>query len=214
MESEPAAPLVTTENSLDSEEGLVGMPLVTADEAMATDEMGAEPALAVGDLRPNGPSEPPSLFHFVPFEPTAGVAAADFAQWSEWLAERFLGDPEEARQAELDELLSAAHIVDLTPAFINQVDGLDMADPDHVSRAGELTLSWFLAQEKYKQVVIDRNVDDMSSATIGARVTALKAWVRWWQRTLENETVERYRSRVDELTARLEAMRKERRGQL
>ncbi|GEM_PF-3305657 len=214
VEVEQAAPMVTTENSLDSEQGLKGLPLLTAHEPVAADATAAEPGTGAGDLRPNGASEAPSQFHFVPFEATAGVLAADFARWSEWLAERFLGDPDEARQAELDELLASAHIVDLTPAYINQVDGLDMADPDHVARAGELTLSWFMAQEKYKQVVVDRNVDDMRSATIIGRVTALKAWVRWWQRTLENETVERYRSRVDELTARLEAMRKERRGQL
>lgn len=214
VEIEPVAPMVTTENSLDSEQGLKGLPLLAADEAMASDDTAAAPGMVAGDLRPNSSSEAPSLFHFVPFEAPAGVVAADFARWSEWLAERFLGNPDEARQTELDELIASAHIVDLTPAYINQVDGLDMADPDHVARAGELTLAWFMAQEKYKQVVIDRNVDDMQSATIIGRVTSLKAWVRWWQRTLENETVERYRSRVDELTARLRALRKERRGEL
>ena len=211
---EQPAPAVTTENSLDSEQGLKGLHLLAADEQDGAGKTAAEPMTAPGDMLPNSSPEPASLFHFVPFGAPAGVAVADFAQWSEWLQERFLGDPVQARQDQLDELLSAGHIVDLTPGYINLIDGLDMADPDHVARAGELTLDWFLAQEKYKQVVIDRQVDDMGTAAVSGRVTSLKAWVRWWQRTLENETVERYRSRVDELTARLEAMRKERRGQL
>ncbi|MFT7464493.1 MAG: hypothetical protein ACI9EF_002849 [Pseudohongiellaceae bacterium] len=204
----PVMPIQPAESSLDSAAGLAGLPLTPTDEM---GEVAAEPEVMAGDAVANGPDEPASLFHFVPFEAPGALDPAVFARWSAALHERFLGDPDEARQAELQKHLEGAHIVDLTPAYINLVDGLDMANPDHVARAGELTLEWFLTQEKYKQSSMDRNVEDMRSVTVGSRVTALKAWVRWWQRTLSNETVERYRSRVDVLTAKLEAMRKERR---
>lgn len=210
--AEPPEPLSpsSVEGSLDAGDGLQGWPVVNPE---ARGDAASEARVVAGDTLPNGPDEPASLFHFVPFEATGLVDPADFANWSEWLSERFLGDPDEARQEQLEALLSEAHIIDLTPVYINLVDGLDMADPDHVARAGELSLQWFLAQEKYKQMAINRELDDMRPMTVSSRMTALKAWVRWWQRTLLNETVERYRSRVDELTAKLEKMRKERRGQ-
>lgn len=204
------APAVGAEGSLDSQEGLELLPLVAGNDSTDPQENGTP---IPGDLKPNATDEPVSLFHFVPFVATAAVAQAEFDLWQKWLDERYLGDPDDDRKQDIDTLLKPAHIVDLTPAYINLIDGLDMADPDDVARAGEITVAWYLAQEKYKQIAIDRGTGDMKAATIAGRTMALKSWVRWWQRTLENETVERYRTRVDELMRRLDKLRRERRGE-
>jgi len=196
--------------SLDSQQGLDAFPLVAGDEATVSQE---DAGPIPGDLLPRAADEPDSLIRFVPFGAPAGVDPDAFKIWSRWLNERYLGDPDEVRKDELEGLLKQAHIVYLTPAYVNLIDGLDMADPGDVVLAGEVTIDWYLAQEKYKQIAIDRGPDNMRQATITGRVTALKAWVRWWQRTLANETVERYRTRVDALTRMLKKLRKERRGE-
>ncbi|MGQ0551834.1 MAG: hypothetical protein ACT4PU_01275 [Planctomycetota bacterium] len=65
-------------------------------------------------------------FELVP--PVPGTSAEDFALWSQLVRECYIESPTPRRRKELKAQLAAIDVVDLIPAYINALHGLDMSD--------------------------------------------------------------------------------------
>lgn len=188
------------------------------DEPLPEGAEPSDPTPAVEEALPAGPqpgdllpSPSPSVVRFVPFGPNEGTSLEDFASFQAMLHELYHEDLTPEREAALRQALTAWHVVDLTPAWINQVDGLDLSDPADVVRARAITNDWYVAQERYKKVALNGDPAELSERVVNSRVTVLRAWVRFWARELQKGTVERYRDRVDTLLRKMERLRAERR---
>ncbi len=145
---------------------------------------------------------------FPAFGPAPGSTSEQFGGWAGVIEEFFLGSLTEERRLELEQQLRDIPIVDATPAFINALRGLDMANPEHIVQAGALTKYWYEAQIRYKQIVLDGNPAALLPGHVRNRMLVVDGWVRMWKRTLEQPGgVARFNARVSKLIADRKAAR-------
>lgn len=138
-----------------------------------------------------------------PAAPAPGTNAEQLALWTGWVRERFL-DPElrPERRSELDASLRSVHVLELTPAFLNNLDGLDMAAADDVERGTALVDWWYREQGGLTTVYLDVSGAELSAVAAGNRILSAESWARWWDRKAKStDAFERLRLRVDELLA-------------
>lgn len=155
------------------------------------------------------PAVPPAqLIALEPAGPAPDTSAEQLAQWSGWVRERFLdAELSSERREELDGLLREVHVLDLTPAFLNTLNGLDMAAADDVARGTALVDWWYREQGGLTTVFLDVSGGELSARAASNRVLAAQSWSRWWTRkTTSKDSFERLRRRVDELLAELAAL--------
>lgn len=176
----------------------------------------ANPSAFGGHVKPTEIVAPDSLpdaegegiLRFELLEPSPECSPERFAKWSALIQERFLGDPSPDRLIELDTLVSEIPVIDAMPAFINSLHGLDMADPDDIVRAAAIAEYWYIAQVRYKQVVLNGNPAAVLPLHVRNRMIVVDAWIRLWKRTVAREGgVARLRAQVAKLIADRKASR-------
>ncbi len=140
------------------------------------------PAPATIDL---GPREP--VLDFEPLPPTPGISAEQADEWASLVHAYFIEDPPPRQALAMKDTLDAIDIVDVTPQFINVLDGLDMSADIDIRNAWKLVRYWH-----------DREGEKMHfafSATTGAeatqkdvdnRVIAIEGWRQKWKLKLDD----------------------------
>jgi len=161
-------------------DALTALTSPTAQAPAATDVAQAPPAAEQGKVDPDEPLD--TLIMFDPFGPIEGATEQDLEDWTVMLKELYIEDGGatgrtrkrlRAQAAELD-------IIELTPAFLNAIIGVDLKETESILGVFTMVKDW---QERVGFVptfFFDGDVNATEIIDQNKRVKVVDLWHGWW----------------------------------
>jgi len=183
-----SAPAESTDDSAGSDDGGTGAldaltaltnPTAQAPEAAAPVDQ-APAAVTEGKVDPDEPLD--TLIMFEPFGPIEGASQQDLEDWTVMLKELYIEDGGatgrtrkrlRAQAAEVD-------IIQLTPAFLNAIIGVDLKETESILGVFTMVKDW---QERVGYVptfFFDGDVNATEVIDQNKRVKVVELWHGWW----------------------------------
>ena len=144
-----------------------------------------------------GPRDPVLVLEALPA--TTGVSAEKAKEWADIVHGFFIDGlpPRETRA--LKEKLDAIDIIDITPQFINALNGLDMSNEIDIRNAGQLVRYWHDREGEKMHFAFQMDAGFTSQADVDKRVNAIEGWRRAWKVKLDDpKALDQFRLDVEE----------------
>lgn len=186
-------------------------PLPAMEPAAAETAQAAAPAQILADAAPAAapaPEPPPSgkpdvetprdpVIAIAPLPPVPGTTEEQLAEWSALVRELYIEDPSPKVMKKLKAQLAELDIVDLTPAFVNAMIGLDMSNAIDIRNGGKLVDDWSHRQGRVLKFFFDLDASRVSQVDINKRVIVIEGWRTAFEKyTADPARLEKYRNDV------------------
>lgn len=173
-------------------------------EAAAPEAVAAEAAPAAAPAPEPPPSGKPDVetprdpvIAIEPLPPVPGTTDEQLAEWSALVRELYLEDPSPKAMKKLKAQLAELDIVDLTPAFVNAMNGLDMSDAIDIRNGGKLVDDWSHRQGRVLKFFFDLDASRVGQVDINKRVIVIEGWRTAFEKYVNDPArLEKYRSDV------------------
>ena len=165
----------------------------------------APPAAKPVETKADLPDEPlPTLIAFEELPPVLGGDAADLAEWTATIKELYLdnGGATGRKRKGLLGKVRDLDPVDSVPAYLNALNGTDIADELTVKAVFTMVRDWQDKVARKPQFSFPADVNRMDVKTQNLRVKVLEGWYEWWTKSRasgqDQEKLDGYRLMVEE----------------
>jgi len=144
-----------------------------------------------------GPRDP--VVAIEPLPPTPNVSEEQAKAWAETVHAYFIEGVPPRQASELKAKLDATDIIDITPQFINALNGLNMSDGIDIRNAGKLVRYWHDREGEKMHFAFDMVAENTSQDDVNKRVIVIEEWRRLWKLKLDDpQKLQDFRMMVEE----------------